>query len=132
MNTFINQYFNKEDTFYIFLLNRNTKGTKSYYHNLDSFNKFYKLNYQKWNKKGVDIYFSLNTFKKIDNVIFRRENHIKNFKSIFFDIDINGSITKNFIIKELGIPTYIIQTSEEKYQLIYELNENNISLLEYK
>ena len=84
MNNFINDYFKNEDIFYIFLLNRNKQPntTKQYYCNKKQFEKFEKLNYKRWNQLGVDIYFSLNTFKKVDNKISRKKENVKNVKSV--------------------------------------------------
>lgn len=135
-NTFIDTYFNEEDVFYIFLLNRTnelktTKETKSYYCNKRLFYKHYS-NYKKWNKKGIDLYFSLNTFQQIENKISRKESYVKDIKSLFFDIDIEAKTIKPNIIKSLGQPTYEIQTSPNKYQLLYCLNDTNIDKETFK
>jgi hypothetical protein len=129
MNNFIDTYFNSEDVFYIFLLNRTnelntTQKTKSYYCDKELFIKHYE-NYLKWNKKGIDIYFSLNTFKKIDNKVYRQEKYINEIKTLFFDIDTNAETIKPQIINDLGVPTYEIQTSKNKYQLLYCLENNS-------
>ena len=78
-----------------------------------------------------DIYISLNTFNKESDK--RTKLNIKDIKSIFFDIDIDADTIKDNIIKELGIPTFVIQTSSNKYQLIYQLkttmaNSNKIKI----
>jgi hypothetical protein len=129
-NNFIDNYFEDDDIFFVFLLNRTnelktTKKTQSYYCNKKQFYKHYS-NYQKWNKKGIDLYFSLNTFQKIEKKIFRQEKYIKDIRTLFFDIDTNAETIRPKIILELGLPTYEIQTSENKYQLLYCLNDTNI------
>jgi len=134
MNNFINDYFKNEDIFYIFLLNRNKEPhtTKQYYCNKKQFKKFEELNYIKWNKLGVDIYFSLNTFEKVDNKISRKKENVKNVKTLFFDIDENGEEIKNQIIEKLGLPSYIFQTSKNKFQLLYLLKNENIDFMEFE
>ena len=124
MNSFIESYFKEDDIFYIFLLNRNKdpNTTKQYYHTLETFRKFYEMNYKKWNSKGVDVYFSINTYKFIDAQISRKESFLNEARTLFFDIDLNGVEVKDRIIKTLGEPTYTIQTSIDKFQLFYLLN----------
>ncbi|MDF1876031.1 hypothetical protein JHD48_09810 [Sulfurimonas sp. SAG-AH-194-I05] len=144
MNNFINNYFNNEEYFYIFLLNRieteiNFKGkvvkkTREYKHNLKSFNEWYQK-FQTMNKNhNWDIYFSINPFKTDSKN--RYEINVSEYKSLFFDIDEDGENTAKKIISTLGSSTYTIRTSKEKYQLIYQLETpfkgNFEELKEYK
>ena len=144
MNEFINSYFIEEEYFYIFLLNRveteiNYKGvevkkTREYKHNLKSFNKWYSK-FKIMNKNhNWDIYFSINPFK--EDAKNRYEVNVDSYKSLFFDIDTDGEQIARKIIAELGQSTYTIRTSDNKYQLIYQL-ENSFKgsfeeLKEYK
>ena len=76
INNFINQYFEDGEIFYIFFLNRNTNATQQRYCDLKYFNKNYQDLWSEWNKKEVDIYFSLNNFKWIDKKISRKKKII--------------------------------------------------------
>jgi len=127
---FLNNYYRDQDNFYIGILNRTNKHFYQYKHNIVSMSKYMNtLKY--YNKNNKDIYISLNTFNKESDK--RTKLNIKDIKSIFFDIDIDADTIKDNIIKELGIPTFVIQTSSNKYQLIYQLkttmaNSNKIKI----
>jgi hypothetical protein len=132
INNFINQYFEDGEIFYIFFLNRNTNATQQRYCDLKYFNKNYQDLWSEWNKKEVDIYFSLNNFKWIDKKISRKKRNVKDIKTLFFDIDIDAETIKPLIIKELGKPTYVIQTSQNKYQLLYVLENTDIDFNDFE
>ncbi len=129
MIDFINEYYSATEYFYIFMINRvetytNKKGkevpkTREYLHNKKTFNDYYEK-FVKMNKSyNWDFYMSVNTFK--EDCSNRWNINVDSYKSLFFDIDYNGKEISKRIIKELGKPTYFIKTSQEKYQLIYEL-----------
>ncbi|MEA3353103.1 MAG: DNA-primase RepB domain-containing protein [Campylobacterota bacterium] len=126
MQQFLNNYYNKTDLFYLFFLNREDN-KKSYmrYTGLNRKNLNTLLNDATIKNKngGYDIYFSLNSFQFIDKKIHRTKKHVKEVKSIYFDIDEDSINIKNTItsIPLFSNPTYTIQTSQEKYQLIYIL-----------
>lgn len=132
MNKFINDYFNEENIFFISAKEHPNDYKLSVYRNLKSFNYHYKDLKQR-NISKQSIYFSLNTFQFIDNKISRKREHLKSIKSLFFDFDKDGKETGNKVVKLLGRPTYIIQTSPDKYQFIYKfVNEiTNKELFEY-
>jgi len=141
MNSFINDYFIPNEYFYIFLLNRveteidykgkEVKKTREYKHNLQSFNKWYSKFVKMNNNHNWDIYFSINPFKEDKNN--RYEINVDSYKSLFFDIDYNGEEIARKIISVLGQSTYTIRTSENKYQLLYQLeNKFNGSFEELK
>jgi len=125
MKNFINNYFNDTDYFYIFMLNnKDTTDFKQFLHTKESFNKFYqKIKY--YNNLKYSIYYSYNSFEKIDNCIFRQKKYVKSIKSVIFDIDedYEDKTTQDILntIKTYKKPTYIIQTSPNKYQIIYKL-----------
>lgn len=132
MNKFINDYFIEEEYFYIFLLNRveteidykgrEVKKTREYKHNLKSFNDWYSK-FEKMNKNhNWDIYFSINPFK--EDAKNRYEVNVDSYKSLFFDIDKDGEEVAKKIISVLGQSTYTIRTSDNKYQLIYQLDKS--------
>lgn len=118
IQSFINDYYKKDDIFYIGFKDRiNDK----WYHKpftLDTIN-FKSLQGQNYYKK--DIYLSLNTFEDKDKGRF--EHNVKKANKIFFDIDTNGEKIKNEILKDLGPAAYEIHTSKEKFQLIYILED---------
>ncbi len=122
MNTiqdFINDYYNLDDIFYIGFKCRETD---KWYHKSFSINtiNYKSLKGQNYYKK--DIYLSLNTFK--DKEKGRFEHNVLKTDSVFFDIDKEGNETVKKIINELGEPYYYLQTSPEKFQLIYKLDKS--------
>ena len=121
---FLEKYFTKEENFFIFSLDRkNKKGfQKSFTLNDNGLIKY--LNKMEWfNKNGCDIYYSLNTFKPIEKKIKRREENIENIKSFYFDIDKDTEIIYPKIIEYFGTPTFDINTSPNKKQLIYQFEK---------
>jgi 5S rRNA maturation endonuclease (ribonuclease M5) len=124
---FLSSYFKEYDTFYVFLLNREDRTqTKQYYNTIDTFKKNL-FNYQQKNNDGWDIYFSVNSFTRKNEKIFRQEPYVKEVKSLFFDIDTNGIEIKEKIMRSLGEPSIQLQTSPEKFQLFYAL-ENMLDI----
>lgn len=115
---FINEYFTDTDIFYIGTKDRKTGDWKQYALTKNEVN--YKL-LEQFNYYKKDIYISLNTFKEKKG---RWESNVAKTDKIFFDIDINGDEIKNKIIEELGEPTYLLQTSKNKWQLIYQLDKS--------
>jgi hypothetical protein len=67
-------------------------------------------------------HYSLNTFKKVDNKLKRRRENINSIKSFYFDIDTDMEIIYPKIMKLFGLPTYDINTSPNKKQLIYKFD----------
>lgn len=86
--------------------------------------RFYYLN----KNDGVDIYFSLNTYKS-QNTFHpsRKEEFVNSIKSFYFDID-KGDIEekKRKIIELFGEPTYKTESSLGKFQFIYKFKEPHI------
>lgn len=72
--------------------------------------------YQFNNTKNRSVYLSLNSYNSSE---YRTKSDIIRIKSIFFDIDEDAKNIVPKIIKALGSPTYQIQSSKNKYQLIY-------------
>ena len=128
MQQFLKQYYqNNNDIFYLFFLNRDG-GKKSYqiYTNAKRKNFLLLLNESKEkNTTSYDIYFSLNSFKFIDRKIMRSKKYVNEVKAIYFDIDEDEINIKNTILntEPFYTPTFTIQTSQEKYQLIYLLEK---------
>lgn len=128
MNTiqFLETYFKDNETFFIFTLDRNNN--KTYQRNFtinDTRLKEYIKKCEYFNKNGSDIYYSLNTFQKIDSDrrVRRRETHIHNIKSFYFDIDKDTDRIYPHIIELFGTPTFDINTSIGKKQLIYQFDK---------
>lgn len=120
---FLKDYFSSEENFFIFTLDRNTgkvyqRTFTTQHHQLEDYLK--KCLY--FNSIGSDIYYSLNTFKKVDNKLRRRQPNINSIKSFYFDIDTDMEIIYPKIIKLIGSPTYDINTSPNKKQLIYKFD----------
>jgi len=132
--TFLRDYFNEDENFIIAQKHpKNKDGKVKHHHSMLNINtpkidrhlgRFYYLNL----KNGVDIYFSLNTYKKQSKRFpSRKEEKVEKIKSYYFDID-KGDIEqkKAEIINLLGHPTYIIESSKEKFQFIYKFKEPKI------
>jgi len=121
---FLNDYFNSEENFFIFTLDRNTKKVYQRVFTIDSpLLEDYINKCLYFNSKGSDIYYSLNTFKKVDNKLQRRHPNINSIKSFYFDIDTDMEIIYPKIIELFGKPTYDINTSPNKKQLIYKFDK---------
>ena len=121
---FLQDYFSSEENFFIFTLDRNTgkvyqRTFTTQHPELENYLK--KCLY--FNSVGSDIYYSLNTFKKVDNKLRRRQPNINSIKSFYFDIDTDMKIIYPQIIKFFGLPTYNINTSPNKKQLIYKFDK---------
>ncbi|MEA2019829.1 MAG: hypothetical protein U9N59_15465 [Campylobacterota bacterium] len=120
---FLKDYFSSEENFFIFTLDRNT--SKIYQRTFTTQHSDLEKYLKKclyFNSIGSDIYYSLNTFKKVDNKLRRRQANINSIKSFYFDIDTDMEIIYPKIIKLLGVPTYDINTSPNKKQLIYKFD----------
>ena len=121
---FIQDYFKTEENFFIFTLDRNTG--KVYQRTFTKDSKDLKNYLDKclyFNSKGSDIYYSLNTFKRVDNKLKRRLDNVNSIKSFYFDIDTDMEIIYPKIIELFGKPTYDINTSPNKKQLIYKFDK---------
>lgn len=122
LKQFIDNFYSLRDIFYIGFKNRNENEKinwwhKSYYKDEIDYKQLKKLNYYK-----KDIYLTLNTFKKKDAGRF--ESNIQDARFLFFDIDYDAENIKNNILNELKDATYIIQTSKDKFQLLYRLDKD--------
>jgi len=54
----------------------------------------------------------------------RSKEYLSDILSVYFDIDENSVAITNRIIQELGTPTFIVNTSPDKKQLIYKLKQS--------
>lgn len=126
---FLKKYYTEEDTFIFVSLHR--KGEEL--HNRKIFTKTMTLkdkglmdyiNRLKWfNSIGYDIYFSLNSLKNDNGKANRKATGIDKVKSFYFDIDENTEIIYPKIIEYFGTPTFDVNTSPNKKQLIYQFKE---------
>jgi len=128
---FLRDYFSEDENFIIYQKHKKDKNGKTKHHhtmlnikmeNLSShLGRFYYLN----RDEDVDIYFTLHSFKK-QKAFYpsRKEKFVEKIKSFYFDID-KGDIEqkKADIINLLGLPTYLIETSQSKFQFIYMFSE---------
>lgn len=141
MNTieFLKDYFNEDEYFIITQKYPKIDGKVKHHQSMVStkndylqkqLNKFHYLN----KDKDVDIYFTLNTYKyQKSYFISRKEEMVQTIKAFYFDID-KGNIEqkKEEIIKLIGQPTYIIESSKNKFQFIYKFKEAIIATEEYR
>lgn len=122
---FIKWYFDKEENFFITILNNKTNKISNYLHNSITFEKYYKT--IMYHNEINSLYFTFNTFGTDKKKV--KEN-VKNIKSIIFDFDeIETSETDlKYLLKNFPKPSYILQSSPKKYQVCYLLNDipNNI------
>ena len=128
---FLRDYFSEDENFIIYQKHKKDENGKVKHHhtmlnikmeNLSShLGRFYYMN----RDKDVDIYFTLHAFKKQKSFYpSRQENFVDKIKSFYFDID-KGDIKQitSDIISLLGHPTYIIESSKDKFQFIYKFKE---------
>ena len=128
---FLSDYFNDDENFIIAQTYPKDKDGKRKHHhtmlnikmkNLSAhLGRFYYMN----RDEDVDIYFTLHSFKKQNSFYpSRKEKFVDKIKSFYFDID-KGDIEqkKADIINLLGHPTYLIETSQSKFQFVYMFSE---------
>ena len=127
---FLLDYFNEDEYFIIAQKHPMVDGKIKHHHTMlniknenlkKQLGRFYYLN----KDANVDIYFTLNTYQQ-QNTPYpkRKEPFVHSIKSFYFDID-KGDVDqkKTDIINLLGHPTYLITSSENKYQFIYKFSE---------
>ncbi len=131
--TFLRDYFEDYEHFIIAQKHPKIDGKIKHHHtmlNIKNLNlksqlgRFYYMN----KDEDVDIYFSLNSYKTQKSFYpSRKEEFVNSIKSFYFDID-KGDIEqkKADIINLLGHPTYIIESSKDKFQFIYKFKEPKI------
>lgn len=130
---FLTDYFKSDEHFIIAQKYPKIDGKVKHHHtmlniknkNLSSqLGRFYYMN----RDKDVDIYFSLNSYKLQKSFYpSRKEEFINSIKSFYFDIDkLDIESKKTEIINLLGQPTYIIESSQGKFQFIYKFKEPHI------
>lgn len=125
---FISWYFNANEHFYISIIDNKTSKTQNYIHNVESF----KNNYKKilYNNKTKSLYFTYNTF---NTEYGKRIVNVTSIKSMLFDFDEVETSTQD-LKKLLSIfpnPSYILQSSPNKYQVCYRLNSMDVSFKDF-
>lgn len=131
---FIKNYFDKEDNFFITMINHSNGQTRNYFHNIFSFEKY--INRIEELNKDNSIYFSFNAFKPFEDCytnekgfVTKTKGNVGKIKAMIFDFDDTNvsNERKDYLIKTLGIePTYVLETSPNKFQVCYKLFESNI------
>jgi len=71
-----------------------------------------------------NVYFTLGKYKAINQHLKRTKEYLSDILSVYFDIDENSTVITQKIIQELGTPTFIVNTSPDKKQLIYKLKQS--------
>ncbi len=138
--SFLENYFTQEEYFFITTINHTTNKTNNFYHNLNSFKKY--INSIKSKNINDSIYFTLNAFKSHSDSILNQfktpsktKENVSHIKSLIFDFDNPITSKDNLLtlVKSLNIvPTYVLQTSENKFQVCFKLNDKNIDFKEYE
>ncbi len=83
--------------------------------------------YQAWlrfhNAHGADIYISMNTLKP--EALGRTKNDIEAVRHIYLDLDHDAAKTVAFLGEDIRVPnpSYVLNTSEGKYQVIWKISE---------
>lgn len=137
---FLKSYFTDEDYFFITLIDKTTKRAQNYHHNINSFSK--NLNLIKSKNRTHSVYFTLNSFKPLRECTLndykrptKTKENVSHINALIFDFD-NPSTSKSNLtnlIKSLNIkPTYIVQTSKDKFQICFKLNDKDINFKEYE
>lgn len=135
---FLRDYFNEDENFIIAQRYPMIDGKVKHHHTMlniknKNLNKHLGRFYYMNKDRDVDIYFSLNSYKAQKTFYpSRKEEFVESIKSFYFDID-KGDIEqkKADIINLLGHPTYIIESSKDKFQFIYKFTEPKIVKSEY-
>lgn len=136
---FIKSYFNQDDNFFITFINHekgeNYKFPQNYLHNVQSFEKYY--NAIKNKNSDYSIYFTMNSFKNLEdctkndkNYATKTKDNVQKIKSIIFDFDDPNNSKENMekMIDFLQVkPTYVIETSPNKFQVCFKLLENKMN-----
>lgn len=130
---FLNDYFNEDEYFIIAQKYPKINNKGKYHHSmLNIKNEYTSRQLQKFHylnrDDDVDIYFTLNAYKYQNTYIKKRtEEFVQSVKSFYFDID-KGDIEAKIegIIQLCGEPTYIIESSLNKFQFIYKFKEPHI------
>ncbi|MEN4046594.1 hypothetical protein [Sulfurimonas sp. NWX367] len=130
MIDFINEYFNDKELFFITAKEHPNDFKLSVYKHKYSF-KYFVEELKERQELKQSIYFSINTFKYIDGEISRKEDNLHKIKSLFFDFDKDGYEVGNKVKEIFGRPSYIIQTSQDKYQFIYQFDKPIETNFEY-
>ena len=131
---FLNWYFKKDETFYIFGLNNNNQREKfTYKHNLKSIKDFIdKIEFH--NKyKNKSLYFTFNTFKKSSKS--RKKENVEKIKSFIFDFDEVKTSKEDLkrLLKHFDNKcSYILETSINKFQVCFKLNDFNTDFEEFE
>lgn len=90
--------------------------------------------YQAWlrfeNAQGADIYVSMNSLKP--DARGRTKNDIEVVRHLYLDLDHNGLQSLNAICNDSSLPkpSYVLNTSEGKYQVIWKVIAHNIEKAE--
>lgn len=138
--SFLENYFTQDEYFFITTINHTTNKTNNFYHNTNTFKRF--INSIKSKNINDSIYFTLNAFKSHSDSVLNQfkapsktKENVSHIKSLIFDFDNPTTSKANLVnlVKSLNIaPTYVLQTSENKFQICFKLNDKNIDFKEYE
>lgn len=138
--SFLENYFTPDEYFFITTINHSTNKTNNFYHNTNTFKRF--INSIKSKNINDSIYFTLNAFKSHSDSVLNQfkapskiKENVSHIKSLIFDFDNPTTSKANLVnlVKSLNIvPSYVLQTSENKFQVCFKLNNTNIDFKEYE
>lgn len=138
--SFLENYFTQDEYFFITTINHSTNKTNNFYHNVNSFKKY--INTIKQKNLSDSIYFTLNAFKSHSNSVLNQfkapsktKENVSHIKALIFDFDNPMTSKDNLVnlVKSLNIvPTYVLETSTNKFQICFKLNDKNIDFKEYE
>ena len=138
--SFLENYFTPDEYFFITTINHTTNKTNNFYHNTNTFKRF--INTIKQKNLSDSIYFTLNAFKSHSNSVLNQfkapsktKDNISHINALIFDFDNPMTSKDNLVnlVKSLNIaPTYVLQTSKNKFQMCFKLNYKNIDFKEYE
>ena len=137
---FISSYFTSDEYFFVTMIDIDTKITTNYLHNIESFK--HRVGQFKAYNSTKSIYFTLNSFKAPNKCFLSQKGYprkikdnVSSIKALIFDFD-EPSVSKeclNNLLTSLNLtPTYLVQTSKDKFQVCFKLKTENINITEYE
>jgi len=123
---YVNENFEPSDWIAVLVRNRETGET---IHRMSTAQRIATPEFQRWlrykNAHGSDIYLSLNTFK--DRVRNRTKSDLKRIRHVYVDLDEDGPRKLAGIRSDNAVPApnYVLNTSPDKYQVIWKVEAIN-------
>ena len=122
LRQYLNENFEPSDRLAVVVRNRESGETIQ---RMSTAQRIASSDFQAWlrfkNARGSDIYVSLNTFQ--DGARGRTKADLKHIRHLYLDLDEDGSRKLAAIHHDSAVPTpdYVLNTSPEKYQVIWRV-----------